>query len=194
MNSHLKSEEDYPVRNWKLAESAWFRRIKDPLGDLSNFALGMPITIDRIEIQSSEHLYQAMRFPHLPDVQLQVLDADAPITCKAIARQYDSSTRGDWGEIRVEVMRWVLARKIVANTQRMEKMFELSEDKPIVEFSKRDSFWGAGPECEGAETLEGRNVLGCLLTELRTKFRVDRRLTTAAKPSFPKALLFSKPI
>lgn len=112
------------------------------------FALGMPITIGRIEIQSSEHLYQAMRFPHLSDVQLQVLDADAPTTCKAIARQYDSSTRGDWG---------------------------------------------AAPEWEGAETLEGRNVLGCLLTELRTKFRDDRRLKSAAKPSFPKALLFSKP-
>ena len=71
----------------------------------------MPITIGRIEIQSSEHLYQAMRFPHLPDVQLQVLAADAPKTCKAIARQYDSFSRSNWGDIRVGVIRWRLPRR-----------------------------------------------------------------------------------
>ena len=142
MNIQFEIEDDYPVRNWKLTESAWFRRTKDPLGDLSNFAVGMPIRIQGFEVQSSEHLYQAMRFPHLPDVQLQILDADTP----------------------------------------------------IVEFSTRDSFWGAGPEWDGSETLVGRNVLGCLLTELRTEFHKDRWLGCSARPAFPRALLCSRPI
>lgn len=194
MNRQLKSEEDYPVKSWQLNDSAWFRRTKDPLGDFSNFAVGMPIKIHGFEIQSSEHLYQAMRFPHLPDVQFQILDADSPKTCKTVAREHEGSSRNDWDEIRVDVMRWVLARKILANTKRMENVFKLSKDLPIVEFSKADSFWGAGPEWDGSEILKGRNILGCLLAELRKEFRKDRRLRSFATPDFPRALLLFKPI
>ncbi|MEY3175882.1 MAG: hypothetical protein RLZZ436_3796 [Planctomycetota bacterium] len=194
MNTQFEIEDDYPVRNWKLTESAWFRRTKDPLGDLSNFAVGMPIRIRGFEVRSSEHLYQAMRFPHLPDVQFQILYADTPKMCKTIAREYDGDTRGDWTEIRVGVMRWVLAGKILANIGRMQQMFDLSDDKPIVEFSTRDSFWGAAPEWDGSETLVGRNVLGCLLTELRSEFQKDRLLGCSARPAFPMAVLLSRPI
>lgn len=190
----MNSEVDYPLKSWSLTESAWFRRTKDSLGDFSNFAVGLPIKIHGFEIQSSEHLYQTMRFPHLPDVQLQILIADAPKTCKTIAREHDVSSRGDWDEIRVSVMRWVLARKILANAKRMGKLFELSKDKPIVEFSKHDTFWGASPDWDGAEILKGRNILGCLLTELRTEFRKERQLRSSAKPQFHRALLLSKPI
>lgn len=76
----------------------------------------------------------------------------------------------------------------------MRAIYDISEDRPIVEFSAPDSFRGAGPEWDGSETLAGRNVLGCLLTELRTEFHKDRWLGCSAKPAFPRALLFSKPI
>lgn len=194
MNIQPKTEAEYPISNWNLSESASFRRTKDTLGDFSNFATGMPIKIHGFEIQSSEHLYQAMRFPHLPDVQFQILIAYAPKTCKTIAREHDVSSRSDWDEIRVRVMRWVLARKILANAKRMEQLFDLSEDKSIVEFSKPDTFWGASPDWDGSEILKGRNILGCLLTELRTEFRKDRQLRSSAKPHFHRALLLSKPI
>jgi predicted NAD-dependent protein-ADP-ribosyltransferase YbiA (DUF1768 family) len=72
--------------------------------------------------------------------------------------------------------RQVLARKILANTKRMEDLINLSKDSPIVEFSKTDSFWGAGPDWYGSEILKGRIILGCLLTELRTELRKDRQL------------------
>lgn len=186
--------QNYSVLHWSLAESAWFRRTKDPLGDFSNFATGMPITVNRFNIPSSEHLYQAMRFPHLPDAQFQILDADSPKSCKTIARNFDAQTRDDWMEVRIDIMRWVLVHKIKFNAKRMAKAFRLSAGRPILEFSKRDSFWGAQPFGENEMVVCGQNVLGCLLTELRDRFTLDPLMRLDRKPCFPRALLMGSPI
>ncbi|TWT92424.1 NADAR family protein [Stieleria varia] len=185
---------EFVTQRWKRQDSAWFCRTSDPLGDFSNFASGMPIPIHGYVVPSSEHLYQAMRFPHLPEVQFHILDADAPKTSKTIARDHDAVTREDWMEIRIDVMRWVLARKIKANAQRMSDAFGLSADLPIVELSRRDAFWGAAPQPDDDQLLVGQNVLGCLLTEMRKEFRLDPQMRDASTPRFPKALLFSRPI
>jgi ribA/ribD-fused uncharacterized protein len=185
---------NHPLERWKLNEFSWFRRTDDALGDFSNFANQMPIRIHGFRVRSSEHLYQAMRFPHLPDTQLAILDADSPKTAKTIAQKEDLETRDDWIEIRVDVMRWVLSRKIQNNAKRMGKAFALSESYPIVEFSKRDTFWGAQPTEEDSNTVVGQNVLGCLLTELRSIWRQDRLLRDESKPRFSRAVLLGEPV
>ena len=185
---------DYESKSWMLANVVWFRRTTDPLGALSNFAPDMPVHVNGQTISSSEHLYQAMRFPHLPKLQARVLKAKTPADCKSVARQSDASTRDDWMDIRVAVMRWVLAKKIQSNFEQMSRLFAETGDKPIVEFSIRDPFWGAQPQADHEEVLVGQNVLGCLLTELRNELRQDAKLQLFLEPRFTRALLLSMPV
>ena len=49
------------------------------------------------------------------------------------------------------------------------RLLESTGDRPIVEESRRDDFWGAKPT--GDHLLVGMNILGRLLMELRDKAR-----------------------
>lgn len=67
-------------------------------------------------------------------------------------------------------------------------------NKPIVEESRRDPFWGAKPV--GDQMLVGSNVLGQLLTLLRDSLRsLDAyKLLVVRPPQIPDFLLIEKPI
>lgn len=179
----------YAARRWSLAENTVFRRTNDEFGAFSNFATEYPLCLKGFIILSSEHLYQAMRFPHSPEIQAEVLFADSPKGSKEVARQYDESTRADWMDVRVAVMRWVLGIKLFHHSKTIGKLLERSHGVSIVEYSKRDDFWGAKPT-EDEEFLMGQNVLGCLLTELRDQWRTETgRQHIAPTPEFPRAVL-----
>ena len=184
----------FPTRLWLLSDVAWFRRKQDPFAEFSNFAVGFPLAISSLQIATSEHLYQAMRFPHAPHIQLQILQADSPMACKMVARNNGAHTRDDWMEIRVDVMRWVLAKKFRAHADRLNIRLRESGEKEIVEFSVRDTFWGAQPLESQEGFLRGQNVLGCLLTELRQTWQTDPLLRKQSQPQFDRAVLMGSPV
>src|SRR5262249_38134452 len=65
--------------------------------------------------------------------------------------------------------------------------------RPIVEESRKDDFWGAKPQDDGA--LVGMNVLGRLLMELRQELQLDKDRLKAVEPlDIPKFLLLGKPV
>jgi type I restriction enzyme S subunit len=45
-------------------------------------APGFPLCVNGVRIRTSEALYQACRFPHLPDIQRQIIDERSPMTAK----------------------------------------------------------------------------------------------------------------
>ena len=61
-------------------------------------------------------------------------------------------------------MRWVLRLKHEANQAEIDAVLAATRDRPIVEMSTRDPWWGARPV---GDRYEGRNVLGRLWMELR---------------------------
>ena len=65
-------------------------------------------------------------------------------------------------------MRWVLRMKREANPAEIDAVLAATGDRPIVEVSTRDPWWGAQPV---ADRYEGRNVLGRLWMELRQQLR-----------------------
>ena len=71
--------------------------------------------------------------------------------------------RSDWEDVKVETMRLTLLAKF--------------REAHIVEESVHDTWWGAKPV--GRDRLEGENVLGCLLVELRAG-----TVPAAAGPAF----------
>ena len=71
MNDHF--------RTYDRDASAVFRRTKEQFGDLSNMAGGFPLLVNDTTIKTSEALYQALRFPTLPEVQRKIIDEPSPI-------------------------------------------------------------------------------------------------------------------
>ncbi len=128
---------------------------------------GYPLVVNGIRIFTSEALYQACRFPDHPEVQKQILAEPSPMTAKDVSKQYNELTRSDWMTIRHRVMRWCLRVKLAQNMESFGQLLLSTADKNIVELSYKDAYWGAIPSSSDSSLLEGENVLGRLLMELR---------------------------
>ena len=157
-------------------------------------APGFPLVVNDVRILTSEALYQACRFPHRPEVQELIFAQNSPMTAKMKSRPYREDSRPDWENIRVAVMRWCLRVKISQNWDRFATLLRETHDRPIVEESNKDPFWGARPV--NAEQLEGANVLGRLLMELRSFITGPDadQYRAVETPKIKQFLIFNEPI
>ncbi|WP_243694057.1 NADAR family protein [Stenotrophomonas sp. ATCM1_4] len=186
-------EKASQIRTYSRAESVVFFRTKEAFGGLSNMASGYPLNINGIEVPSSEGLYQACRFTHLPAVQEEIIRQSSPMNAKAVSSEWRSKTRADWLAIRVTAMRWCLRVKALQNKDTFLQLLLSTGSRPIVELSRRDDFWGALEVTPG--TLTGRNVLGRLLMELRAEYDADSdSLNDVAPPNIKDFALFGQPV
>jgi ribA/ribD-fused uncharacterized protein len=171
-----------------------FHKTKDAFGGLSNMASGYPLRVNGVRILTTEALYQACRFPHLPEVQKEIIGQHSPMTAKMKGKPFRDQSRRDWDDVRAKVMRWCLRVKLAQNYDRFAELLLATREKSIVEYSPRDEYWGARELNQ--TSLGGENVLGRLLMELREliKIDIDRRLTVVAPLQIPNFHLFGKPI
>ena len=149
-------------------QSAAFRRTRESWGGFSNMASGYPITIGCTHVRTVEALFQALKFPHHPDVQAAIIAERSPMEAKRVSRQHDSHCRPDWLQIRIKVMYWCLQMKLAQNFIPFSELLNASVSMHIVENSSRDDFWGAKPH---ADQFTGQNVLGRLLMRLRKQLQ-----------------------
>ena len=119
-------------------------------------------------VSSSEALYQAAKFSAHPDVQQRIAAVATAREAAALGRTPGLGIDPGWNAQRVDVMRWVLRMKREANQAEIDAVLAATGDRPIVEVSTRDPWWGARPV---ADRYEGRNVLGRLWMELRKQLR-----------------------
>ncbi len=160
-------------RIYSAEHSIVFHKTKEAYGGLSNMAGGYPLMVNGIRIFTSEALYQACRFPDHPEVQKQILVEPSPMTAKDISKQNNELTRSDWMSIRHRVMRWCLRVKLAQNIDSFGQLLLSTAGKDIVELSYKDAYWGALPSATDQQLLEGENVLGRLLMELRDLLVTD---------------------
>ena len=182
------------TRSYEHHESVVFRKTKEEFGGLSNMAAGFPLRVNDVDIRTSEALYQACRFPHLPDIQRLIIAQKSPMTAKMKSKRYRSRSREDWDIVRVSIMRWCLRVKLATNWNKFSDLLLATGDNPIVEESRRDDFWGA--KVRGDGILVGANALGRLLMELREELRGAscERLRRVEPPNWGDFLLYGKPI
>jgi len=57
------------TRIYDRSSSVVFLKTREAFGGLSNMAAGFPLHVQGSRIYTSEALYQACRFPHLPEIQ-----------------------------------------------------------------------------------------------------------------------------
>ncbi len=157
------------VRIYQLSKCITFRKTTERFGGLSNMASGYPIVVNNVMIRTTEALYQAMRFPNFPDIQREIILQNSPMTAKMVSKKYSSNTREDWDKVRVSIMKWTLRVKLIHNLNTFGNLLLNTEEDIIVEESRKDDFWGA--KIIEKKSLEGMNVLGRLLMELRDLHR-----------------------
>lgn len=182
------------VRTYDPAASVVFLKTNERFGGLSNMAPGFPLRVNGVRIRTSEALYQACRFPHLPDVQRKIIDEHSPMTAKMRSKPFRNDSRPDWDAVRVKIMRWCLRVKLAQNWREFGRLLLATGDRPIVEQSRKDDFWGAKVAEDGS--LVGMNVLGRLLMELREHLKGDEAegLHAVEPLAIPEFLLFQRPI
>jgi N-glycosidase YbiA len=168
------------VRTYQAKDVVRFRKTAEEFGGLSNMAPGFPIVVLGHRIRTSEALYQACRFPHMPEVQRMILNEGSPMTAKMRSKPYRTDSRPDWDDVRVKVMKWCLRVKLIHNWHRFSHLLLSTGDCPIVEDSRKDSYWGAVTQHD--DTLNGQNVLGRLLMDLRKKLREDSDALRSVSP------------
>ena len=163
------SSIDPSTRTYSAAESCVFRYTRADWGVFSNFAaLPGAISAAGHEWPTSEHLYQAAKYRQSPDVQNLIAASITPRDAAKHGRNRQNTPDTDWTSRRVDAMRWVLRMKREANPALIDTALEQTTDRPIVEFSNKDTFWGALPD---GDSLVGQNVLGRLWMELRQQVR-----------------------
>ncbi|HSX10268.1 MAG TPA: NADAR family protein, partial [Chlamydiales bacterium] len=115
---------------------------------------------------NSEAAFQAQKFIHDPELMSQF----TPLTGDQAfhkAREFSSKIRPDWMEVRVRIMKEVLAAKIDQNPLIASRL-AATGDAFLVEHNPvkgRDAFWS--DDCDGT----GRNMLGILWMELRSEMQ-----------------------
>ena len=165
MSSTPETLKDAQLRRYERATCVVFLKTNEAFGGLSNMAAGFPLKVNGLRIFTSEALYQVCRFPHRPEVQRLIIGQASPMTAKMKSKPYRHDTRPDWDRVRVKIMRWCLHVKLAQNWDAFSQLLLKTDDRPIVEQSRKDAFWGTKETEDG--TLVGRNVLGRLLMGLR---------------------------
>ncbi len=156
-----------------------FKKTDERFGGFSNMSGEFPILVNGVRVRSTEHLYQALKFPDHPDVQEAILNEPSPMRAKWIAKSKDDEKkktegnfkkiRKDWDEIQVEVMDFCLKMKLIWHWVKFGNLLRSTEGRAIFELEAREvksPFWGVVPD---GESFRGENTLGKLLMKLRNE-------------------------
>ena len=128
---------------------------------LSNFSLYSVTIPDFGVFPTAEAAFQAYKCPTDEDYVNQQQQSISPIHSKNIGQK--CKLRDDWYKVRVDIMYNILVKKLEQNIDIRENLLT-SGLRPIVHQTKYDKFWGDG------WSIEGKNVLGKLLTKVRNDF------------------------
>ena len=177
-------------------KTAWFFSKEDPRWRLSNMAGEMTVYWPLLRSNpnrwnSSEQLYQATKYGSEvmclpaanpgadPCVRRRIREQGAARGAKMTQKCAVSAglVRKDWDdpqtEVRIQSMLWVLELKLYWNPMTFGRELAATVELPIVEISKKDEFWGCKDSGDGS--LQGSNVLGKLLMDVRSRLEPVKR-------------------
>ncbi|CAG8667502.1 649_t:CDS:2, partial [Paraglomus brasilianum] len=132
-------------------------------GIFSNF-YGAPIELDGKIWPTSEHYFQAQKFPTRPELQQKIRNLSTSEAAKA-GRRRDYPLREDWESVKEDVMMRALISKFTQHEDLRRKLLDTGDAK-IVEHTARGRYWG-----DGGGKGKGRNRLGVLLMRVRDELR-----------------------
>ncbi len=145
----------------------YFYRVEDEYGEFSNFA-AFPIVVDGKSWPTSEHYFQAQKFIATDPAWFGAIrKANSPGISARMGRDRKHPLRRDWEAVKDDVMRRALAAKFEQHPE-LTTLLLATGDQLLVEHTTNDSYWGDGGDGSG------KNMLGRLLVELRTRLVAER--------------------
>jgi ribA/ribD-fused uncharacterized protein len=132
----------------------------EPYYEFTNFAK-YPIVIDGVIWATTEHFFQAQKFISTP-LYAKIQQSEFPREAFEVSRSALGSRwiRKDWSDVKMDVMKLALRAKFTQH-KKLHDMLLSTGDRPLVEHTSRDNFWGDGGDGSGD------NHLGKLLEEVR---------------------------
>jgi ribA/ribD-fused uncharacterized protein len=147
-----------------MIDSEPIRAFVESYSFLSNFHPS-PMRVGELQCSTAEHAYQALKTNVLEERQW-VAAASTPGLAKKRGRQITLTS--DWEANKIGVMAEVLIKKFEQNPA-LARQLALTGQRELVEGNYwHDQFWG-DCECTKHVNQTGRNMLGKLLMELRTR-------------------------
>lgn len=150
-----------------------FTKVRLPWGWLGNMS-PHPVEWNGKRWPTTEHLFQAMRFPATSPIRETIRSMASPMAAKMKSRKHDSEMSVVPGsEHDLSNMRLVIRLKVAQHSNLKDELM-LSGDQPIIEDVTRRAgrgsamFWGAALI---EYSWQGENRLGRLWMELRDELR-----------------------
>jgi ribA/ribD-fused uncharacterized protein len=135
-----------------------FYRTNEPYGMFSNFSRH-PVRVDGEMWPTAEHYFQAAKFSSSKD-RTEVRGSPSPFAAAQMGRERHRSFRGDWEQVRDEVMLKVLRAKYRQHED-LNAVLASTAGAHLVEHTDNDNYWADGGDGRGA------NRLGLLLERVR---------------------------
>ena len=159
--------EYYSIETYPADKVARIFKVDMQWGEFSNFGR-VPVTVDGVTFNTTERLYQVMKYKD-PEARKAVFLSTNP---KMTAKHYEKLGlwREDWPEMIVDAMKYCLMQKFI-QSESFRSLLENSKGLYIIEdqtsFPKKNpDTWGVKLSADG-KSYVGPNLLGRLLMELR---------------------------
>lgn len=147
----------------KIEKSISF--FKDEFAFLSNF-YPSSIIWKGTKWPTVEHAYQASK-SRCPDYEEKIRRAETPGIAKKLGRK--APLQKNWEEIKVPLMTELVFLKFEQNLDLRDKLLGTNLAKLVEGNYWHDNFWGSC-FCSGCKDIEGQNMLGIILMEVRKCF------------------------
>ena len=169
--------DNYPeywgIQSYPASECVRILKVAEEWGVFSNFG-HIPIVVEGVTFDTSERLFQLMKFKDEEPVKT-IFSANNP---KMTSKHWEKThRREDWSKMIIDAMKFCLTKKY-EQSEEFRQELERSKGKYIVE--DQSSFPKKNPDAWGVKLREGSyvgpNLLGRLLMELRDKGKLEYKL------------------
>ena len=130
-----------------LYMTIYFHKESDAYGEFSNFAR-YPIEIHYVIWYTTEHYFQAMKFPHDPEYQEKIITTKACHDIKRLGGTRQIKLRPDWEEVNENIMMIALRAKIDQNPG-LKQLLLSTAGNSLAAHTENDNYWGDAGDGSG---------------------------------------------
>jgi ribA/ribD-fused uncharacterized protein len=134
-----------------------------------------PFQVDSVTFPTVEHYFQWSKATQFGDGAIadKILKTPSAKSVKALGKKVKDFVKEEWEKTKDGVMRKAVKSKFIQHPDLKAKLLETGTRR-IGEASARDKYWGIGTSADTAKANDptkwpGKNVMGTILTELRTE-------------------------
>lgn len=142
-----------------MSEPLYFYTKTMPYWGLSNFS-PPGFEAEGVFWPTVEHYFQAQKFES-PTIRERIRRAATPKEARLLGQSREFKIRPDWEGVRDDIMLRALRHKFAVPSARA--LLSETSDRPLIESSPYDHYWGAGQDGSGL------NRLGQLLMKVRSE-------------------------